>query len=121
MTDELAVLEAYVSAWNTSEADRRTRILAGCWGPEATYTDPTVDLCGAAALDDHIAGRRLARPDLVIEILGEVRLHHCWATFAWQVNSAGEIPVSGIDCVEFAPNGRLARVVGFFDSEGVAQ
>ena len=115
MTEERAVLDAYVSAWNTAEADRRAQILAGCWGPEATYTDPTVELRGAAALDEHIAGRRLARPGSVIEILGEVRRHHRWATFAWQVNSGGEIPVSGIDCVEFAPDGRLARVVGFFD------
>jgi hypothetical protein len=113
--DELAVLDAYVSAWNTPEADKRAQILAACWGPEATYTDPTVDLHGAAALAAHIDGRLAARPGFVIEIVGEVRRHHSWATFAWRVNSGGEIPVSGIDCVEFAPDGRLARVVGFFD------
>jgi hypothetical protein len=115
MTDELAVLDAYVSAWNTSDAERRAQILAGCWGPEAGYTDPTVDLRGVAALDEHIAGRQLARPGFVIEFVGEVRRHHRWATFAWRVNSSGEILVSGIDCVEFAPDGRLHRVVGFFD------
>jgi hypothetical protein len=113
--DELAVLDAYVSAWNCLDVEKRAQILTGCWDREATYTDPTVDLRGPEALSVHIDERQAARPEAVIEIVGAVRRHHRWATFAWRVNAGGEIPVSGIDCVEFAPDGRVARVVGFFD------
>jgi hypothetical protein len=52
---------------------------------------------------------------MAIEIVGEVRAHHGWATFAWRAQDGGAVLVSGIDCVEFGPDGRLERVVGFFD------
>jgi plasmid replication initiation protein len=109
------VLGAYVSAWNCLDVERRAQILDGCWAPQATYTDPTVHLCGAAALAAHICGRLAARPGMAIEIVGEVRAHHGWATFAWRAQDGGAVLVSGIDCVEFGPDGRLERVVGFFD------
>ena len=108
-------LEAYVAAWNCADPARRAELLADSWAPGATYTDPAVDLRGAEALEAHIVARQQARPQAVVEILGEVRRHHEWATFAWRVRAGADVLVSGIDCVEFAPDGRLSRVVGFFD------
>jgi hypothetical protein len=108
-------LEAYVAAWNCADPARRGELLAESWMPDASYTDPSVDLHGAAALEAHIVARQQARPGAVIELVGDVRRHHEWATFAWRVRAGAEVLVSGTDCVEFAPDGRLNRVVGFFD------
>jgi hypothetical protein len=110
-----AALVAYVAAWNCPDPSQCAELLARCWTAQATYTDPAVRLTGAGELAAHIASRQAARPGAVVEIVGEVRSHHEWATFAWRVRHEAAVPVSGIDCVEFAADGRLNRVVGFFD------
>jgi hypothetical protein len=110
-----AVIADYVAAWNCPDPAARTTLLNASWAPEATYTDPTVALCGAAELQAHIAARQAQRPGAVIELVGGVAAHHDWASFRWRARMGETTLVSGFDCVQFAADGRLRCVVGFFD------
>jgi hypothetical protein len=109
------VIADYVAAWNCSDGAARAGLLAGSWASGATYTDPTVDLHGVAELDAHIVRRQTERPGVVIELTGGIDAHHDWAAFRWRARLGETTVVSGFDCVQFAADGRLQRVVGFFD------
>jgi hypothetical protein len=106
----------YVAAWNCADAPRRAALLAASWAPGATYTDPTVALCDADELEAHIVSKQRSRPGTVIEVTGPVDAHHDWASFRWRARQGELTLVSGFDCVQFAVDGRLQRVVGFFDA-----
>lgn len=117
LTDEhaAAVLADYLAVWNTPDPGMRATLLQRCWPSSAAYVDPNVDLLGPSELDAHVAGLHDRRPGARIEIVGGVNVHHRWASFAWRVVlTDGSVPVSGIDTVEFAADGRLAHVIGFF-------
>jgi len=109
------VIADYVAAWNCADPTRRAALLAACWAPGATYTDPTVALSDADELQAHIVGKQRGRPGAVIEVTGPVDAHHDWAWFRWRAHLDDSTLVSGFDCVQFAADGRLQCVVGFFD------
>jgi hypothetical protein len=45
----------------------------------------------------------------------KVDAHHVYARYAWElVAPDGTVAVAGLDVATFAPDGRLARTVGFF-------
>jgi hypothetical protein len=60
--------------------------------------------------------RQTQRPGAVIELTGPVDAHHDWASFRWRARVGETTVVSGFDCVQFAVDGRLRCVVGFFDA-----
>jgi hypothetical protein len=110
-----AVIADYVAAWNCADPGARAALLTASWAPGATYTDPTVELHGAAELAAHIVAKQTQRPGAVIELTGPVDAHHDWASFRWRARQGEATLVSGFDCVQFAADGRVQRVVGFFD------
>jgi hypothetical protein len=62
----------------------------------------------AAVMHEHYDGHRFERAS-------GVDMHHEHLRFAWRlVGPDGGVAVSGIDVADLAPDGRLARVVGFF-------
>ena len=111
-----AAIADYVAAWNCTDPQLRAKLLDASWAPGATYTDPTVALVGSAELEAHIAAKQAQRPGAVIELTGGVDAHHDWAFFRWRARLGETTFVSGFDCVQFSADGRLQRVVGFFDA-----
>lgn len=114
MTREDAVA-IYCAAWNETTAARRTELLGQVWAPDATYTDPTVHCVGVVPLVEHI-GRVLERyPGSKVVLTSAIDIHHDVARFAWKkVLADGTSLPEGIDFVEFSPDGRLERIIGFF-------
>ena len=114
MTQEETV-DRYCRAWNEPDPERRRAILTEAWGADARYTDPTVDLRGVDALADHIGGVHATYPGARIERLSAVDRHHDVLRFAWRMVLAdGRALPDGIDFGELGPDGKLARIVGFF-------
>jgi len=96
-----AVIADYVAAWNCADAQLRAKLLDASWAPDATYTDPTVALRGAAELEAHIMAKQTQRPGAVIELTGAVDAHHDWAWFRWRARLGETTLVAGFDCVQF--------------------
>lgn len=108
-------IDLYCAAWSTGDPVRRRALLDQVWSSGATYTDPTVHVEGADALERHIAGVQAQRPGAVIERTSDVDAHHGVARFAWHLRRAdGSTLPEGIDIVDFTADGRIARIVGFF-------
>ena len=108
-------IDTYCAAWNETDPARRTELLRSCWHDDAIYTDPTVHTVGLEARVAHIGTVFERYPGSRILRTSAIDTHHGLARFAWRkvLADGTELP-DGIDMVEFAADGRLRRIVGFF-------
>lgn len=109
------IVSQYLDAWNEPDVGKREAMLAQCWGEGAVYVDPTVELKGAAALNAHIAKVQNARPGAYLEFMSGIDVHHNVVRFLWRLVRADRTPGdTSIDVGEIGPDGRLAKIIGFF-------
>ena len=109
------IIDLYCQAWDEPDAARRDALLRQSLHESATYTDPTVNVAGIAALSQHIEKVLARYPGSKIERLGALDRHHDVGRFAWRKVLADGTPLpEGIDFVDFGSDGRLTRIVGFF-------
>jgi len=111
----LETVKTYIAAWNEPDAAKRKPLIDACWGDEGRYCDPQADVTGRAALDATIAAMHAQAPGATIDLISGIDQHHDQIRFAWAFRTAdGNVPIRGIDVGEVAPDGRLARIVGFW-------
>jgi hypothetical protein len=110
------IVERYLAAWNEKDASRRRKLVDELWAEDGSYTDPLGDANGPAEIDGLIGAVQQQFPDFVFTLGGPVDAHHEQARFTWHLGRPGDEPlVVGFDVVEFAPDGRIATVLGFLD------
>lgn len=108
-------VDAYIDAWNEPQADKRRQILTQVMTDDCAYADPTKRLDSRTGLDECIdeilgkdPGRRIVRTS-------EVDAHNLFCRFNWRmVKTDSTHGPESIDFVEFAEDGRIRRVTGFF-------
>ena len=109
------VINDYMAAWNETDAGKRKALIERCWADDGLYCDPQSDVRGRDGLDATIAGMHTQAPGASIIATSGVDQHHNQIRFAWAFKTAdGATPIVGIDAGEFAADGRLARIVGFW-------
>jgi hypothetical protein len=114
-TDITATVDAYLSAWNERDPQRRAELIERAWSERGRLIDPPLAADGHAAISDmasamheHYAGHGFRRTT-------DVDAHHDQLRFAWElVGPDGAVALTGLDVGELAPDGRLQRVTGFF-------
>ena len=111
-TDE--IVAAYGAAWNEQDEKARADLLTKSWADDGVYCDPTATVTGRAALIAHLGGFLQTMPGHTLEITSGIDVHHDLIRFAWQLRKDGETVLEGMDFGELAPDGRIARIVGFF-------
>jgi hypothetical protein len=115
----LVSIEEYMAAWNETDKSIRTALLKSCWADKISYFDPGGPQADTlAGLDkiivDFLTNEQLKRMSVVAAT--GVDLHHHMFRVGWKVtNQDGNILATGIDYGEFNEEGRLTKVVGFFD------
>ncbi len=114
-----ATLATYGAAWNETDRGKRLAMLAEVWSAESRYLDPRVEVTGPEALSDYIDAVHSAMPGARLVLEGEVDAHHGHLRFHWALlGEDGQRLLPGVDFAILAPDGRLARIVGFFDTPG---
>jgi hypothetical protein len=114
----LDTIAAYGAAWVEADPGARLALVERAWAPGAVYFDPTAVVTGREALSDHIAGFQAAMPGGRIDVTSEPVRHHDSAFFRWTLtDAAGATVTPGFDVVQLDPDGRIARLTGFFDSD----
>ncbi len=109
------VVGAYGAAWNEPDEASRRKLLEAAWSDDGVYCDPTAEVVGREALVAHIAGFHGQFAGGRIDLTSGVDEHDGWLRFAWTVVGAdGSTLMDGFDIGQLAPDGRLARIVGFF-------
>jgi hypothetical protein len=113
--DVQQVVAAYGAAWNEPDEPTRRRLLEQSWADDGCYEDPTGRAEGRDALVGHIGGFHQQMAGSRIELTSGVDLRGRVLRFAWRMlDPQGGVVLDGIDFGELAPDGRLARIEGFF-------
>jgi hypothetical protein len=114
--DHSSLIDRYCEVWSEPDERRRAELLASVWGPQATYTDPSVHAANAEELLSHIATVQSRRPGARVVRTSRVDVHHGIARFAWHVVQAdGTTLPEGLDIAFISTEGtRIERIIGFF-------
>jgi SnoaL-like domain len=116
MTDAKQVVEGYIATFNESHADRRRELIDAVYTADGTYTDPNVDLRGAAEIDGFVAATQQRFPGYRFTLGGPVDAHHNQARFQWFGGPAEEPDrYVGFDVI-VTDDGRIRSVYGFMDA-----
>lgn len=109
---------AHGAAWVEPDPAARLALLERAWAPGAVYCDPLAVVEGREGLSDHIGAFQASMPGGRIDVTGEPVRHHDSAFFRWALTDAsGATVMTGFDVVQLDPEGRIARLTGFFDSD----
>lgn len=108
MTADLEqAVDGYVAAWNEPDPMARAQLLAAAVTDDFEFTGPTGTFRGREAVEGLIVALQTRMAGAKVARLGPV--DH--GTFRWSIVTAeGATLLDGVDEVEAAPDGRLARV-----------
>jgi hypothetical protein len=105
--------ELYSRAWN--EPERARALLEECWAQDGVYADDEVPdgVVGRAALVDLIVATHQALPGFRVWETSQPRLLAGRLGLTWsQEGGEPRETLAGTDVIEFAQDGRIARVTG---------
>ena len=109
------VIQAYIDAWAEKDEAKRRALIDKAWAEDGLYVDPTSEGRGREALSQIIAGFHANAPGARIELASDIDQHHNQIRFAWNfIQADGKTAIEGIDAGELAPDGKIARIVGFW-------
>lgn len=117
MTNRTEIAAAYVDIWNTTDDERRSKLIAELFTPDATYTDPLGAVAGHEGIDEFIAGAQKQFAGMVFSLEENVDGHHDLARFRWLLGAPdSEEPLAiGFDVIRIEDDGRIGSVAGFLD------
>jgi hypothetical protein len=114
--DPSAALRLFDEAWTIPDYESRLVSLRTFWADDGLYLDPDVPegVRGPEALATEIDRQLRLYPGISIvsgapDVLGD----RAW--FRWSATLGTGESFHGLDFVEFAPDGRIARLTGFYE------
>jgi hypothetical protein len=114
-TDIATTVDTYLATWNEEDPAQRAELIERAWAPDGRYADPLLEAEGHVALSAMAGGVHTQFPGQRFRRVSGIDTHHDFVRFAWVLAAPdGSITVAGIDVGVVAPDGRLARIVGFF-------
>ena len=115
--DLVTTVRRYDEAWADEDGHSRLRILAEIWADDGLHVDPDIPegVRGPAALAGFIGQSFEELPGLAITATTDVAVLGDRAWYRWTATTGDGQSFSGTDFVEFAPNGRIARLTNFYD------
>ena len=75
MSDVTDLIDCYISAWNEGDAERRQKLIARTWTPDARYVDPMLESEGHAGIDGMIRSVQARFPEHRFRRTSEVEAH----------------------------------------------
>jgi uncharacterized protein YndB with AHSA1/START domain len=119
--DQLAgaadTIDRYLLAWTEADAEKRAAILRSTTGSRVVFRDAFGAVDGQDDLSAHIAASQMHMPGLVIARDGAPRQCQGTAIVAWLARGPdGAARGRGESVFDFAGDGRIARVVGFWST-----
>jgi hypothetical protein len=111
------VLSAYLDSWNTDDPAERARLLGFCVTDDVEFVDPITRIFGRADLAQHIAATRATYPGMSLAASRDPDAHNHVVRAPWLVRIDGKVVLRGLDVDEVGDDGRLGRIIGFFDRE----
>lgn len=105
----------YVAAWNENDAEKRMRLLEGCWAVNGTVKSNTTLIEGRSALSAAIGAFRDSFPGDRGVLTSAVDHHHdCFRFTAKVVRPDGTAYSEALDVGEVDADGRIEKILTFF-------
>jgi uncharacterized protein YndB with AHSA1/START domain len=112
-----ALVDRYFSAWSEEDDDRRQEELRATVTEDVVLKDAFSCTEGRPDLAAHLAAARLHMPGVRLEREGEPRQCQGTALVEWRALAGdGQERGRGTNVFDLAPDGRIARVVGYWRS-----
>ena len=113
--DLTAVIDTHLELYAMADVERRNQLIRQVWADGGQLIDPPFDGMGHDEISgmvdvvlQHYAGHTFRRTTAV-------DAHHDTARYEWElVAPDGTVFIAGLDIAALAPDGRLARIAGFF-------
>lgn len=114
------VVDAYVDAWNETDAGLRRDGITRIFSNQASYRDPVMSSDGPAGIDAMLAAVQAKFPGFILKRTSGIDHHGGqkggYLRFNWSLGPpAGPSVVEGVDFCALSPDGKLMSVVGFID------
>jgi hypothetical protein len=110
-------LDRYFELWNEPDADRRLAELRALATPALVFRDAFGSTVGIEDLAAHLGAAQVHMPGVRLKREGEVLQCQGTAVVRWTVSgSDGQTRGHGVNVFDLAPDGRIARVVGLWQS-----
>jgi uncharacterized protein YndB with AHSA1/START domain len=108
-------VDAFLAAWSERDEARRRAALAAVATEDVTFADAFSCTAGIDDLVAHLAAAQFHMPGVVLERTGDVRECQGTAIVEWAAKGPDGAPRGrGTNVFDLAPDGRIARVVGFW-------
>ena len=107
-----ASVHAYIEAYNVPDTDRKDELVLSSFSKTGSLFTPTrkMDIDGLLEMVSEF------HDEATLEIIGDINVHHRFVYFRWKmVELADGAVYTGTDYCDVAEDGRLSRVVIFFD------
>lgn len=115
MSDLTHLIDTYLAAYSEPEPTRRQELVGQAWADDGRLVDPPMQAVGHAEIHAMAEAVQQQFPRTRFRRASAVQEHHGFARYAWVlVDEQDDVALTGMDVVELATDGRLARVVGFF-------
>jgi uncharacterized protein YndB with AHSA1/START domain len=111
----------YIAAWAECDPATRMRLLERSWHSDGVFRDAVGVAEGRAALNDYIETAQQLAPAMRLERTGPIRHVHGHICYSWRIAAPnGLTAMTGHNFCEFAADGSLRTVVGFWDDAPAA-
>ena len=108
-------VDAFLRAWGEPDGKRRRELLEACVTREISFRDAFSANEGLEDLLANLDAVQIFLPGAALSRSGDVRLSHGTALADWTATKDGGEPMgTGTNVFELAPDGRIARVTGFW-------
>ncbi len=109
-----AAIDAYVAAWNETDAAKRAALLEDGTGEDLWYRDPMLEADSRDGFAAVLGAVQQQLPGHVLTRTSDVDAHHDLVRFNWALGVPGEAPTfSGVDIAKFDGDDKLHRIIGF--------
>jgi len=109
-------VDAFLRAWGEADSAARRALLESCAIEGIVFRDAFSATDGIEEMLANLEAVRLHMPGVSLVRSGDIRAAHGTALVGWVAQrNGGEAIGRGTNVIDFAPDGRIARVVGFWD------
>lgn len=109
-------VDAFLRAWGEPDGKTRRELMESCATPEIVFRDAYSATDGLDDMLTNLDAIQLFMPGMTLVRSGDVRHSHGTAIATWTAKKENGDPAgTGTNVFDLSPEGRIARVVGFWD------
>jgi hypothetical protein len=114
MPDLDTTIDTYLAAYSEPDPAARLPLLEQAFVADAKVIDPPIDGEGHQGISDMMTAVLQQFAGHTFRRVSGIDAHHGFARYGWELRAPdGAVALAGLDVVEVADDGQLARVIGF--------